>query len=50
MRVAKDGEGKAEHVLPAFCGSAQTVPGHDASARQGPRARAKGLEIPDALD
>jgi len=29
-RAAKDGEGKAERVLPAFCGGSQTVPGHEA--------------------
>ena len=34
--------GKAEHVLPAFCGGLQTVLGHEAS-------RGKGPEIPDAL-
>ena len=39
---SKDSEGKAEHVLSAFCSSLQTVLGHEAS-------RSKGLEIPDAL-
>jgi hypothetical protein len=29
MRVAKDGEGKAGHVLAAFCGGLQTVLGHE---------------------
>ena len=42
MRASKDSEGKAEHVLSAFCGGLQTVLGHEAS-------RSKGLEIPDAL-
>lgn len=42
MRASKDSEGKAEHVLSAFCGGLQTVLGHEAS-------RGKGLEIPDAL-
>ena len=37
----KDSEGKAEHVLSAFCSSLQTVLGHEAS-------RSKGLEIPIA--
>ena len=43
MRASKDSEGKAEHVLSAFCSSLQTVLGHEAS-------RSKGLEIPDALN
>ena len=38
----KDSNGRAEHVLSAFCGDLQTVLGHEAS-------RGKGLEIPDAL-
>ena len=42
MRASKDSEGKAEHVLSAFCSSLQTVLGHEAS-------RSKDLEIPDAL-
>ncbi len=42
MRASKDGEGKAEHVLSAFCGGLRTVLSHEAS-------RGKGLEIPDAL-
>jgi hypothetical protein len=42
MRASKDGEGRAEHVLSAFCGGLQSVIGHEAS-------RGKGLEIPDAL-
>ena len=42
MRASKDSDGKAEHVLSAFCGDLQTVLGHEAS-------RGKGLEIPDAL-
>ena len=42
MRASKDSDGKAEHVLSAFCGGLQTVLGHEAS-------RGKGLEIPDAL-
>ena len=31
MRASKDSEGKAEHVLSAFCGGLQTVLGHEAS-------------------
>jgi hypothetical protein len=42
MRASKDGEGKAEHVLSAFCGESRTVLSHEVS-------RGKGLEIPDAL-
>jgi len=42
MRASKDGEGKAEHVLSAFCGGLRTVLSHEAS-------RGKCLEIPDAL-
>ena len=42
MRASKDREGKAEHVLSAFCGELRTVLSHEAS-------RGKGLEIPDAL-
>lgn len=42
MRASKNSEGRAEHVLSAFCGGLQTVLGHQAS-------RGKGLEIPDAL-
>src|SRR4029077_912432 len=42
MRASKDSNGRAEHVLSAFCGDLQTVLGHEAS-------RGKGLEIPDAL-
>lgn len=42
MRASKDGDGKAEHVLSAFCAGLQNVLGHEAS-------RSKGLEIPDAL-
>lgn len=42
MRASKDGEGKAEHVLSAFCGGLQTVLSHESS-------RGKGLEILDAL-
>ena len=42
MRASKDREGKAEHVLSAFCCDLQTIVGHEAS-------RGKGLEIPDAL-
>ena len=38
MRASKDSEGKAEHVLSAFCSSLQTVLGHEAS-------RSKGLEL-----
>jgi hypothetical protein len=42
MRASKDGDGKAEHVLSAFCGGLQTMLQQEAS-------RGKGLEIPDAL-
>ena len=64
MRASKDSEGKAEHVLSAFCSSLQTVLGHrrisrirlsDRTSRLHPRhvvskaSRSKGLEIPDAL-
>ncbi len=42
MRASKDGEGRAEHVLSAFCGGLQTVLSHEAS-------HGKDLEIPDAL-
>ena len=42
MRASKDSEGKAEHVLSAFCSSLQTVLGHEASrsAEREPRRRA----------
>src|SRR4029077_14839906 len=39
MRASKDREGKAEHVLSAFCCDLETIVGHEAS-------RGKGLEIP----
>ena len=42
MRASKDGDGKAEHVLSAFCGGLQTMLQQEAS-------RGKGHEIPDAL-
>jgi hypothetical protein len=42
MRASKDGDGKAEHVLSAFCGGLQTMLQQEAS-------RGKCLEIPDAL-
>ena len=42
MRASKDGDGKAEHVLSAFCGGLQTMLQQEAS-------RGKGFEIPDAL-
>jgi len=42
MRASKDGDGKAEHVLSAFCCDLQTMLQQEAS-------RGKGLEIPDAL-
>lgn len=42
MRASKNGEGKAEHVLSAFCGELQTMFQNEAS-------RGKGFEIPDAL-
>ena len=35
MRASKDSEGKAEHVLSAFCSSLQTVLGHEASRSKG---------------
>ncbi|MGH6834316.1 MAG: hypothetical protein ACREC9_01960 [Methylocella sp.] len=38
MRASKESEGKAEHVLSAFCGGLQTLLGH-------PPARGKGCEI-----
>jgi DDE_Tnp_1-associated/Transposase DDE domain len=42
MRATKDGEGRATHVLSAFCASLQSIVGNEAS-------RGKGMEIPDAL-
>ena len=42
LRASKDEDGRAEHVLSAFCGGLQTILSHEAS-------RGKGLEIPDAL-
>ena len=42
LRASKDGDGRAEHVLSAFCGGLQMILSHEAS-------RGKGLEIPDAL-
>ncbi|WP_284259109.1 ISAs1 family transposase [Acidocella aquatica] len=42
LRASKDVDGRAEHVLSAFCGGLQTNLSHEAS-------RGKGLEIPDAL-
>jgi predicted transposase YbfD/YdcC len=42
MRASKDREGKAVHVLSAFCSGLHKVMGHAAS-------RGKGMEIPDAL-
>jgi hypothetical protein len=42
LRASKDGDGRAEHVLSAFCGGLQTILSHEAS-------RGNGLEIPDAL-
>lgn len=42
MRASKNDEGRAEHVLSAFCGSLQTMLQQEAS-------RGKGFEIPDAL-
>lgn len=42
MRGSKDTEGKAEHVLSAFCAALEQSVGHTAS-------RGKGREIPDAL-
>src|SRR5271157_1204344 len=42
MRASKDTEGKAEHVLSAFCSSLQTVLGHEASRSKGLRAEAPG--------
>ena len=43
LRASKDGDGRAEHVLSAFCGGLQTILSHEASC-------GKGLEIPDALN
>ncbi len=42
LRSSKDSEGKAEHVLSAFCAALQQSVGHTSS-------RGKGMEIPDAL-
>lgn len=42
MRASKDADGRAEHVLSAFCGGLQSMLQQEAS-------RGKGLEIPDAL-
>lgn len=42
LRASKDGEGKAEHVLSAFCSALEQSVGHISS-------RGKGREIPDAL-
>jgi hypothetical protein len=42
MRASKDADGRAEHVLSAFCGDLQSMLQQEAS-------RGKGLEIPDAL-
>lgn len=42
LRGSKDAEGKAEHVLSAFCASLGQSVGHSSS-------RGKGMEIPDAL-
>ena len=42
LRGSKDNEGKAEHVLSAFCAALEQSVGHTSS-------RGKGREIPDAL-
>ena len=42
LRGSKDANGKAEHVLSAFCAGLQKCVGHTSS-------RGKGMEIPDAL-
>lgn len=42
LRGSKDADGKAEHVLSAFCVALEQSVGHVSS-------RGKGLEIPDAL-
>ncbi len=42
LRGSKDAEGKAEHVLSAFCAALEQSVGHTSS-------RGKGREIPDAL-
>ena len=42
LRASKDGEGKAEHVLSAFCSALEQSVGHTSP-------RGKGQEIPDAL-
>lgn len=42
LRGSKDAEGKAEHVLSAFCAGLEQSVGHTSS-------RGKGMEIPDAL-
>jgi len=54
MRASKDGEGKAEHVLSAFCGGLQTVLGHEASRgqrlRDSRRPAALGAARPERQD
>jgi hypothetical protein len=42
LRASKDAEGKAEHVLSAFCSALEQSVGHTSS-------RGKGREIPDVL-
>ncbi len=42
LRASKDSNGKAEHVLSAFCAALEQSMGHVSS-------RGKGMEIPDAL-
>jgi len=42
LRGSGDAEGRAEHVLSAFCGAVEQTAGHTSS-------RGKGMEIPDAL-
>ena len=42
LRASKDAQGKAEHVLSAFCSALEQSVGHTSS-------RGKGREIPDAL-
>jgi len=42
LRASKDADGKAEHVLSAFCAALGQSLGHSSS-------RGKGMEIPDAM-
>ncbi|MGI8569421.1 MAG: hypothetical protein ACR2KT_10300 [Methylocella sp.] len=53
MRAAKDGADMAEHVLPAFCGGSQTVPGHEAPLAKGLARKGSGdsrcADVPGAV-